>query len=113
MVSLTLAQYRLLGRAIRGDVLPMSRYRKQHATVAALLRKGCLRGKDTWEASPLGKKVHTARGRLRPGREVYDSATPQERQALGRSHTPYASKEEQHVAEQLRHRMREAGEIPA
>ena len=109
-ISLTLAQYR---RAVRGEKLPVARYRHEHASTQSLQNKQCWHVQHGhWLPTPLGMKVHAARGRLRPGREVYDSATPQERQALGRSHTPYATKEEQHVAEQLRERMREAGEIP-
>lgn len=111
IVSLTLAQYRMLGRAIRGEKLPVSNFRGP--TASALARKGCWQRHGThWAYTDFGKKVHAARGVLRPGREVYDSASPQERLALSRSHTPYASEQEREVAEKLRLRMREAGELP-
>lgn len=110
IISLTLAQYRMLGRAIRGERLPVANFRGP--TASALARKGCWRHHGShWAYTDLGKKVHAARGLLRPGRVVYDSASPQERQALGRSHTPYATEDERHTAELLMSRMREAGEL--
>lgn len=110
IVSLTLAQYRMLGRAIRGEKLPVSNFRS--ATARSLARKGCWQHHGShWAYTDLGKQVHAARGLLRPGHEVYDTATPRERQALGKLHTPYATEAERKLAEQLMGRMREAGEL--
>lgn len=113
IVSLTLAQYRMLGRAVRGERLPTANYRSP--TAKALHRKRCWVVSDLvdiWIPTPLGKKVYAARGRLRPGHEVYDSATPRERAALGRVNTRYASDEDARLASDLTFRMREAGEMP-
>lgn len=110
IVSLTLAQYRMLGRAVRGEKLSVANFRGP--TASALARKGCWRHHGShWAYTDLGKRVHAARGLLRPGHEVYDSATSRERMALGRLHTPFASETERKLAEQLMGRMREAGEL--
>lgn len=39
-MTFTVAQYRMAGRVLRGDVLPVARYRRENPTVAALVRKG-------------------------------------------------------------------------
>lgn len=66
-VSLTVAQYRLLGRMIRGERLPTRRYRYEHATIHALNRKHYIGvdvtgAEDVWAPTGHGRKVHAAAG---------------------------------------------------
>lgn len=111
IVSLSLAQYRLLGRAIRGDRLPMSRYRPEHATVAALYKKSCLfPHPNGWEATEHGRKIFACRGALRPGETVWDSASNEERAAYYRT-LRYQHKSDMEIVGRLRDRMRAAGEL--
>jgi len=70
VLSLSVAQYRMLGRILRGERLPYSRY--QGPTIFALERKGCVelssilthRGLH-WTATSGGRDVFAARGKLR------------------------------------------------
>jgi hypothetical protein len=77
IVSVSVAQLRMLGRSIRGEVLPTSRYRLQQPTVKALQRKGlwsmqCRVDTHTmraleethWAPTELGRRVHAAHGKL-------------------------------------------------
>lgn len=67
-VALTVAQYRLLGRMIRGERLPVARYRVEHATIGALYRKwqitgvGPNGGDGDWHVTWHGWKCHAAAG---------------------------------------------------
>ena len=113
IIGLSVAQYRLLGRAIRGETLPRERYRREHRTVGALVRKSCfISGGHHWIPTPLGKEIYACRGVLRPGHRVWDSATKEERDAQIRlQRTSYASKEDQAIVSRLQERQRTAGEI--
>ena len=42
MKKLTIPQLRMLGRVIAGEALPLARFRREHASVRALEKKGCL-----------------------------------------------------------------------
>jgi hypothetical protein len=115
IISLSLAQYRLLGRALRGERLPAHRYRAQHPTMKALLAKGCLTlpARDVWWVpTPIGKEIHACRGVLRPGHRVWDSASKEERDAQIRvQRTSYASEKDRAIVARLQERQRAAGEI--
>jgi len=113
IISLSLAQYRLLGRALRGERLPRHRYRTHHPTVLSLVRKSCLvSGGEHWVPTPLGKEIHACRGVLRPGHRVWDAATKEERDAQIRvQRTSYASEKDQAIVARLQERQRAAGEI--
>jgi hypothetical protein len=111
-VSLTLAQWRMLGRTLRGERLSIVRY--NNPTVSALVRKGCWQPQNgSWVPTAFGKRIHACRGVMRAGSQVWDSATPQERSAYGKSqangvHT--LGTREQQLADALLRRMLEAGE---
>jgi hypothetical protein len=80
-ISLSLAQYTMLGRILRGAKLPTSRY--HHATINALARKGCVAVHHAhWRATDTGKRVHACRGILRAGLHTWDGATRAERDAF-------------------------------
>ena len=114
IVSLTVAQYRLLGRAIRGAKLPKSRYQPGHATVSALARKNCWHAEHGhWVPTAFGCKVFNARGIWRPGTTVWDSASHEEREAARRiaAFPVRATKRDQEMLDRLNGRMREAGEL--
>ena len=56
-------QFRMLGRLLRGDVLPTRRYRKEHATIGALSKKHCVHVQgEAWLATDLGKLTHSRQG---------------------------------------------------
>lgn len=113
IISLSLAQYRLLGRAIRGDRLPMARYRPEHATVAALYRKACFfPHPNGWEPTTFGREIFNCRGAYRPGDTVWDSASNEERAAYYRT-LRYATKDDLATVARLQARMRAAGELEA
>lgn len=63
-VRISTPQYRMLGRLIRGDVMPTHRYRKEHATISALSKKLCIHVQgEKWRATDLGKLTHARQGR--------------------------------------------------
>lgn len=80
IISVSLAQYRLLGRAVRGEFLPTSRFRVEHPTTHALHRKGLVEivvivdertqraiTETRWTSTDLGRRVRATRnGVLRP-----------------------------------------------
>lgn len=112
-ISLTLAQYRMLGRAIRGEKLPTKNYKS--VTASALSRKGCWKPhRGHWAASDLGKKVFAARGLLRAGSQIWNSASPQERAAYNRSQSVglnALAADDRSLAERLIARLHSAGEV--
>lgn len=111
IVSLSLAQYRMLGRAIRGDALPMSRYRTENRTVRALSVKGCFcTEQGFWMPTDFGKKVFACRGAFRPGDTVWDSASQEECSAYYRT-LRYPTKDDTETVARLQARMRAAGEL--
>ncbi len=71
IVSVTMAQHRMLRRLARGEQLPTHRYK--HVTVNALLRKGLAQASkviarghrglvlDVWAITELGRRVCAAR----------------------------------------------------
>jgi hypothetical protein len=85
VLSLTVAQYRLLGRILHGRMLPVSRYHT--GTVCALERKGCvmratvgvdpsmdaaraglaghIEAREVWLPLNQGRRVYASRGVLR------------------------------------------------
>jgi hypothetical protein len=68
IISLTTAQYRMLGRAIRGEKLPVANF--HGPTASALARKGCWRHHGAyWAYTDLGKRVHASRGLWLIGRK--------------------------------------------
>ena len=85
MISVSLSQYRLLGRLVRGVHMPVARYRSEHATIAALLRKGLVhRAGKAWGITERGRRIHACRGKLRPDSQIWDGATSEERSAYRR-----------------------------
>jgi hypothetical protein len=111
IVSLSLAQFRLLGRAIRGAKLPVTRYRHEHATVKALRRKLCMHVEHGhWTPTAIGKQIYACRGALRPGDTVWDSASPEERAAYYRTQR-HATRDDMETVHRLQARMRAAGEL--
>jgi hypothetical protein len=69
-------QFRMLSRLLRGEHLPRSRYRREHSTVAALLKKKCVDASlhgdvPTWSITKLGIDTHSRQGR-RGQRHVVD-----------------------------------------
>ena len=111
MISLSAAQYRMLGRAIRGHKFPLTRYRQEHATVRALADKGCwTHHHGHWTPTDLGKKIFASRGVLRSGHSVWDSASHAEREAYKAA---VRRGDADDVAQRLRDRMAAAGELPS
>ena len=69
VTRITRAQFRMLGRSIKGERLPEHRFRSSIVTVATLHRKGCWHVvHGHWEATEHGRKVHAAKGIYRPSR---------------------------------------------
>jgi hypothetical protein len=63
--SVSLAQFRMLGRVLRGERLPCDRY--HGATIQALVRKWCLvAAAGCWEATDVGREMMARRGFMRP-----------------------------------------------
>ena len=114
IISLTLAQFRMLGRAIRGQRLYFDRYKLiAHGTVAALVRKGCLHSytdEDFWQVSKFGRDIYACRGAWRPGDTVWDSASHEEREAYWRTQR-HATERDAEIVARLQARMRAAGEL--
>jgi len=112
-VSLSLAQFRMLGRAIRGQRLHVSRFRPEHATVAALAVKRCWHLRDgRWVPTELGLNVHRCRGFYQPDRLVWNSASRAEREAFRRVAVFHSTdKEDVALADQLQRRLEARGEV--
>jgi hypothetical protein len=67
VIRISTPQFRMLGRLLRGEHLPRSRYRREHSTVAALLKKKCVdatlhRDVPTWSITKLGIHTHSRQG---------------------------------------------------
>jgi hypothetical protein len=59
---MTLAQFRLLGRAVKGEVLPLARYRLQLGAVRYLTapqRRYLTPSKGAWAVTPEGRSAYT------------------------------------------------------
>jgi hypothetical protein len=70
-IKLKLAQWRMLGRIVRGERLHVSRFRLENRTVDALSRKNCiLLEHGRWYATALGRDVHAHGGFWFPRREA-------------------------------------------
>lgn len=64
LVSVSLAQWRAFGRTVRGALLTTDRYRSEHATTAALVRKGL------WHEVNAGPRRAPLHGAGKPGGKV-------------------------------------------
>jgi hypothetical protein len=63
-MGLTRAQYRMLGRTVRGERLPVRRYRRTLLTVAALERQAFWMVIDGfWFPTDVGRKAHAEHGK--------------------------------------------------
>ncbi len=60
---LTDAQYRMLGRAVRGEQLPTRRFMPTTGTNASLVRKGLVKAHHSIVATTRGREVYALHGK--------------------------------------------------
>jgi hypothetical protein len=112
-VTLSLAQWRMLGRLVRGEKLPTDRY--DNRTMESLVRKQCIsRFGPHWQATHFGREVHACRGFWQPTLRVWGAATSSERDAYKRVvvyNNGRVNDDDRKLAEKLHERMLAAGEV--